>query len=110
MSPPIKDPVTSTAAIDDALRALSEAEQVVHKRQGDVWTAVGAIAREASARADKAEAERDAALAEAARLRAALAEAAASLPCHPADAHLTPPEADAEAVRQALLAALRGEA
>jgi hypothetical protein len=55
--------------------------------------------------------ERAAALrAEVARLRTLIAEAAADLPLHPEGAHLTPPEADAEAVRQALLAALRGEA
>jgi hypothetical protein len=47
---------------------------------------------------------------EVARLRAVIAEAAADLPLHPEGAHLTPPEADAEEVRQALLAALRGEA
>jgi hypothetical protein len=42
------------------------------------------------------------------RLRAALAEAAADLPLHPEGGLLMPSEADAEAVRQALLAALRG--
>jgi hypothetical protein len=55
-------------------------------------------------------AERDAAVAERDRLRAVIAEAADDLPLHPEGAFLTPPEADAEAVRQALLAALRGEA
>jgi hypothetical protein len=55
------------------------------------------------ARAQAAEAERD-------RLRAVIAEAASDLPSHPEGAYLTPPEADAEAVRVALLAALRGEA
>lgn len=55
-------------------------------------------------------AERDAALADVARLRAVIAEAAAALPLHPEGGYLTPPEADAEAVRVALLAALRGEA
>lgn len=54
--------------------------------------------------------ELDAMEAEAARLRAVIAEAAAELPLHPADGHLTPPEADAEAVRVALLAALGGAA
>jgi hypothetical protein len=55
-------------------------------------------------------AERDAALAERDRLRTLIAEAADDLPLHPEGAHLTPPEADAEAVRLTLLAALRGEA
>jgi hypothetical protein len=59
---------------------------------------------------DALRAERDAALAERARLRALIAEAAADLPLHPEGAHLTQPEEDAEAVRVALLAALRGEA
>jgi hypothetical protein len=54
--------------------------------------------------------ERDTALAERDRLRAVIAEAAADLPLHPEGAFLTPTEADAEAVRRALLAALRGEA
>jgi hypothetical protein len=40
------------------------------------------------------------------RLRAVIAEAAADLPLHPEGAFLTPPEADAEAARVALLAAL----
>lgn len=53
--------------------------------------------------------ELDAMEAEAARLRAVIAEAAAALPSHPADGYLTPPEADAEAVRVALLAALDAE-
>jgi hypothetical protein len=44
------------------------------------------------------------------RLRTLIAEAADDMPIHPEGAHLTPLEADAEAVRQALLAALRGEA
>jgi hypothetical protein len=43
------------------------------------------------------------------RLRAVIAEAAAALPLHPAGAYLTPPEADADGVRQALRAALRGD-
>jgi hypothetical protein len=47
---------------------------------------------------------------EVARLRTLIAEAADDLPLHPEGAHLTPAEADAEAVRVALLAALRGEA
>ena len=46
--------------------------------------------------------------AEVARLRAVIASAAADLPLRPEGAFLTPPEADAEAVRVALLAALRG--
>jgi hypothetical protein len=52
----------------------------------------------------------EAALVERDRLRAVIAEAAADLPLHPEGAFLTPTEADAEAVRRALLAALRGEA
>lgn len=45
---------------------------------------------------------------EVARLRAVIAEAADALPLHIEGGYLTPPEADAEAVRQALLAALGG--
>jgi hypothetical protein len=63
-----------------------------------------------SARSEAITTERDAAVAEVARLRAVIDEAAAALPLHPEEAYLTPPEGDAEAVRQTLLAALRGEA
>jgi hypothetical protein len=58
---------------------------------------------------NKMEARALAALAERDRLRAVIADAAAALPLHPAGGYLTPPEADAEAVRQALLAAIGGE-
>ena len=54
--------------------------------------------------------ENNALRAEVARLRAVIAEAAAELPVHPEGVYLTPPEADAEAVRQTLLAAIGGEA
>jgi hypothetical protein len=106
-------------AIDDLPDLLSAVGRVVGERDA-------ALARVGTAERDRdifrgaflatkteraaALAQRDSARAERDRLRAVIAEAADDLPLHPEGAHLTPPEADAEAVRLALLAALRGEA
>jgi hypothetical protein len=106
-------------AVDDLPDLLAAVERVVAERDA-------ALARVGTAERDRdifrgaflatkternaALAERDSARGERDRLRAVIAEAADDLPLHPEGAHLTPPEADAEAVRVALLAALRGEA
>jgi hypothetical protein len=106
-------------AVDDLPDLLAAVERVVVER-GAALARVGTAERDRdifrgaflTTKTERAAAlaERDAALAERDRLRAVIAEAAAALPLHPEGAHLTPPEADAEAVRVALLAALRGEA
>jgi hypothetical protein len=90
-----------TMSADDFARASDDADTV------DEAMGLLAVLR---AKRDTLRAERDAALAERDRLRTLIAEAADDLPLHPEGAHLTQPEADAEYVRQALLAALRGEA
>jgi hypothetical protein len=99
-------------AVDDLPDLLAAVERVVRERTAALAerdSARGerdrlrAVAKTTLSRAHEADSE-------AARLRDVIAEAASNLPLHPLGAHLTPPEADAEAVRVALLAALRGEA
>jgi hypothetical protein len=99
---------------DGAVDRAEVAERRLRITAALIIAAIGSVgpedAEDAARRLGDVAVERDAALAERDRLRAVIAEAAADLPSRPEGAYLTPPEDDAEAVRLALLAALRGEA